>query len=435
VLRGVLCMARTHTPRACPPPAASVMSCPVAHYRSTPPHCTHAQTPRQHKIAGASKWSLDVATAVLRFFQLDPSRANRCVRRHPAQPSWQQQRLGGGGGPPCLTPSHAPGTRTLCLCSHPSTPRTHTHTHTHTRCHHHQTHRELIARTLLKALTQLPRPDYKVCIQLLPERLVVRGLAGWLAGWLLCGGGGWTLRAWRSPVLQQRVQGMARRIHAPALAATPCPAGVLHTPTHARARAHTRTRTHTHTQTEEPVSSVVLLAQHLESSNLQDFWLATGSCKDTINKGVWRCHRHQTPPNSTAHRHRVFPLRVHAPPVTSFRADTHPAPTPNTPHTVDSARLPGRHPRVCAAQHRHHLPARQHARAVRLAEAGGARAAGPARRQGARGVGAWIGFRVCVCTCLSVRVCVCVCVCVHVCLCACVCVCVCVYSPGSVQLA
>jgi hypothetical protein len=33
------------------------------------------------------------------------------------------------------------------------------------------------------------------------------------------------------------------------------------------------------------VSSVVLLAQHLEACNLQDFWAATGSCKDTINKG------------------------------------------------------------------------------------------------------------------------------------------------------
>jgi hypothetical protein len=42
-------------------------------------------------------------------------------------------------------------------------------------------------------------------------------------------------------------------------------------------------------QTEEPVSSVVLLAQHLEACNLQDFWAATGSCKDTISKGVRRC--------------------------------------------------------------------------------------------------------------------------------------------------
>jgi hypothetical protein len=33
------------------------------------------------------------------------------------------------------------------------------------------------------------------------------------------------------------------------------------------------------------VSSVVLLAQHLESSNLRDFWVAAGSCKDAINKG------------------------------------------------------------------------------------------------------------------------------------------------------
>ncbi|KAF6256180.1 eukaryotic translation initiation factor 3k [Scenedesmus sp. NREL 46B-D3] len=35
---------------------------------------------------------------------------------------------------------------------------------------------------------------------------------------------------------------------------------------------------------EEPVSSVVLLAQHLEACNLQDFWAATGSCRDTISK-------------------------------------------------------------------------------------------------------------------------------------------------------
>jgi hypothetical protein len=38
-------------------------------------------------------------------------------------------------------------------------------------------------------------------------------------------------------------------------------------------------------QSEEPVSSVVLLAQHLEASNLQDFWAATNSCKDTIKQG------------------------------------------------------------------------------------------------------------------------------------------------------
>lgn len=39
-------------------------------------------------------------------------------------------------------------------------------------------------------------------------------------------------------------------------------------------------------QSEEPVSSVVLLAQHLEGCNLQDFWAATNSCKDTIKQGV-----------------------------------------------------------------------------------------------------------------------------------------------------
>ncbi|KAF8061074.1 RBBP9 [Scenedesmus sp. PABB004] len=35
---------------------------------------------------------------------------------------------------------------------------------------------------------------------------------------------------------------------------------------------------------EEPVSSVVLLAGHLEANNLQDFWAATGAAKDTIAK-------------------------------------------------------------------------------------------------------------------------------------------------------
>jgi hypothetical protein len=35
--------------------------------------------------------------------------------------------------------------------------------------------KELIAKTLLRALMQLPRPDYKICVHLLPEKLVV----GW----------------------------------------------------------------------------------------------------------------------------------------------------------------------------------------------------------------------------------------------------------------
>lgn len=98
----------------------------------------------EQQIAGASDFSLDVATTVLRCFQLQPSTANK----------------------------------------------------------------ELIAKTLLRALMQLPRPDYKICVHLLPEKLV----------------------------------------------------------------------------SEEPVSSVVLLAQHLEASNLQDFWAATSSCKDTIKQ-------------------------------------------------------------------------------------------------------------------------------------------------------
>lgn len=61
------------------------------------------------QIAGATEFSLDVATTVLRCYQLQPSTANK----------------------------------------------------------------ELIAKTLLRALMQLPRPDYKICIHLLPEKLVV----------------------------------------------------------------------------------------------------------------------------------------------------------------------------------------------------------------------------------------------------------------------
>lgn len=61
------------------------------------------------QISGASEFSLDVATTVLRCYQLQPTSANK----------------------------------------------------------------ELIAKTLLRALMQLPRPDYKICIHLLPERLVV----------------------------------------------------------------------------------------------------------------------------------------------------------------------------------------------------------------------------------------------------------------------
>lgn len=40
--------------------------------------CVRAAAPAPPtQIAGASKWSLDVATAVLRFYQLDPSKASR----------------------------------------------------------------------------------------------------------------------------------------------------------------------------------------------------------------------------------------------------------------------------------------------------------------------------------------------------------------------
>ncbi|WIA43891.1 hypothetical protein OEZ86_010301 [Tetradesmus obliquus] len=98
----------------------------------------------EEQITGTAKYSLDVATAVFRLYQLQPSVARK----------------------------------------------------------------ELIARALLKALSQMPQQDYRILIHLLPERLVA----------------------------------------------------------------------------EEPVSSVVLLAQHLEACNLQDFWAATGSCKDTISK-------------------------------------------------------------------------------------------------------------------------------------------------------
>lgn len=76
-----------------PPTNTPVLCCP----------CSCSQ------IAGATEFSLDVATAVLRCYQLQPSTANK----------------------------------------------------------------ELIAKTLLRALMQLPRPDYKICLQLLPEKLVV----------------------------------------------------------------------------------------------------------------------------------------------------------------------------------------------------------------------------------------------------------------------
>lgn len=36
-------------------------------------------------------------------------------------------------------------------------------------------------------------------------------------------------------------------------------------------------------QLEEPVATIVLLAQHLEASKLQDFWVLTASCRDTLN--------------------------------------------------------------------------------------------------------------------------------------------------------
>lgn len=77
--------------------------------KNTPtPNSQHTPKPKP-KIAGATEFSLDVATTVLRCYQLQPASANK----------------------------------------------------------------ELIAKTLLRALMQLPRPDYKVCIHLLPERLVV----------------------------------------------------------------------------------------------------------------------------------------------------------------------------------------------------------------------------------------------------------------------
>lgn len=79
-----------------------------------PPFAQHRLTKARNRlaalqIAGGSEFSLDVATTVLRCFQLQPTTANK----------------------------------------------------------------ELIAKTLLRALMQLPRPDYKICIHLLPEKLVV----------------------------------------------------------------------------------------------------------------------------------------------------------------------------------------------------------------------------------------------------------------------
>lgn len=64
------------------------------------------------QITGTAKYSLDVAAAVFRIYQLQPSAANK----------------------------------------------------------------DLIAKTLLRALMQLPRPDYRVLIHILPERLVVSAI-------------------------------------------------------------------------------------------------------------------------------------------------------------------------------------------------------------------------------------------------------------------
>jgi hypothetical protein len=61
------------------------------------------------QITGTAKYSLDVAATVFRSYQLDPSKARK----------------------------------------------------------------ELIAKALLKALTQMPQQDYRVLLHLLPERLVV----------------------------------------------------------------------------------------------------------------------------------------------------------------------------------------------------------------------------------------------------------------------
>jgi hypothetical protein len=39
-------------------------------------------------------------------------------------------------------------------------------------------------------------------------------------------------------------------------------------------------------QQEEPVASIVLLAQHLETSRFQDFWVASNSCRDLLAGGA-----------------------------------------------------------------------------------------------------------------------------------------------------
>jgi hypothetical protein len=64
------------------------------------------------QVTGASKYSLDVATAVFRFYQLQPTLARK----------------------------------------------------------------ELIAKALLKALSQMPKQDYRILIHMLPEKLVVSGM-------------------------------------------------------------------------------------------------------------------------------------------------------------------------------------------------------------------------------------------------------------------
>lgn len=52
-----------------------------------------------------------------------------------------------------------------------------------------------------------------------------------------------------------------------------------------RARADGAWRCCGGAQAEEPISTIVLLAQHLETSRFQDFWLLTQSCKDLLAGG------------------------------------------------------------------------------------------------------------------------------------------------------
>jgi len=61
------------------------------------------------------------------------------------------------------------------------------------------------------------------------------------------------------------------------------------------------------------VSSAVLLAQHLEASNLQDFWAATNSCKDTLKHGETMQQYSTQPIRLDVPRHAVMSHHIFLP--------------------------------------------------------------------------------------------------------------------------